>query len=117
MCYSETPLSLKHGVPFDPSAFRNVGGTGAPVGASQVTALLRQVEEPAEKPGYEANVVAWLTGAYWARLSDPHELNAELIAEIASFEGGAEQWIKFVGRLRGEDSMAIGLRVPKGLLF
>jgi hypothetical protein len=43
MCYSPEPLVLKRGMEsFDPSMFRNAGGTGAPVGNSQVTALLRR---------------------------------------------------------------------------
>ena len=43
VCWSDTPLVLGDYGLFDPSAYRNLSGTGAPVGASQVTALLRRV--------------------------------------------------------------------------
>jgi hypothetical protein len=101
MCYSDRPLMLTRGVPFDPAAFRNVGGAGAPVGASQVTALLKQVAELDPSPAYEANVIAWLTGGYWVRLSDPRELGAKAIADIAAFEGDTDEWLAFVARVRG----------------
>lgn len=101
MCLSETPLVLERGVPFDHLAYRNAGGAGAPVGASQVTALLRQVAEPASTSPYEANVVAWLTNGYWVRLSDPRELGAKAIAELNGFDGDTDQWLDLVERLRG----------------
>lgn len=101
MCLSETPLVLERGVPFDHLAYRNAGGAGAPVGASQVTALLRQVAEPASTASYEANIVAWLTDGYWVRLSDPRELGAKAIAELSGFDGDTDQWLDLVERLRG----------------
>lgn len=102
MCYSEEALVLRHGVPFDPSAYRNVGGAGAPVGASQVTALLRQVEDSERSSDYEANFTAWLTGGYWVRLSDPKELSSKAKADISSFAGGPSDWRDFVNEIRGE---------------
>ena len=51
MCRSDSPLRLRRGTPFEPGAYRNVGGTGAPIGASQVTALLRRVSEPTGSVG------------------------------------------------------------------
>lgn len=101
MCFSERPLFLERGVPFDYLAYRNAGGAGAPVGASQVTALLRQVAEPASTASYEANLVAWLTEGYWVRLSDPRELGAKAIAELSRFDGDTDQWLDLVERLRG----------------
>ncbi|GJD92487.1 hypothetical protein BHAOGJBA_6041 [Methylobacterium hispanicum] len=101
MCYSDTPLSLSRGIPFDPTAYRNAGGAGAPVGASQVTALLKQVDKPAAASSYEVNIAAWLTSGYWVRLSDPIELNTKTISEIASFDGGTDQWLDLVRRARG----------------
>ncbi len=101
MCYSDAPLMLRQGVPFDPKAFRNVGSAGAPVGASQVTALLRQVAKPDDAPAYEANVVAWLTGGYWVRLSDPRELSSRSTADIAGFDGNVDQWLALVKKVRG----------------
>lgn len=117
MCLSETPLVLERGVPFDHLAYRNVGGAGAPVGASQVTALLRQVAEPASTASYEANVVAWLTGGYWVRLSDPRELSAEAIAELSGFEGDTDQWLDLVERLRGRKGSRSRLGKQEELLL
>jgi hypothetical protein len=75
MCRSDAPLALRHGEPFDPMAFRNAGGGGGQVGASQVTALLRRVGRDAGDTGYEANLGAWLADSYWVRLFDPIELD------------------------------------------
>lgn len=116
MCYSDTPLALSHGTPFDHAAFRNVGGAGAPVGASQVTALLKQVAEPAQSPAYEANIVAWLTGGYWVRLTDPRELDAKAITDIASFDGNTIEWLALVARVRGASEKA-AQRKPEALLL
>lgn len=78
MCFSRDRLALQRGTPFDATAFRNVGGVGAPVGNSQVTALLRQVSEPAKVSDYEINIRAWLAESYWVRLADPVEVTSEL---------------------------------------
>ena len=99
MCHSAQPLALRHGVPFDPTAFRNVGGAGAPVGASQVTALLRQVHEMAKTSAYEANLLVWLTGGYWVRLSAPVDLGSEAADRITGFAGSDEDWLALVERL------------------
>lgn len=117
MCYSEAPLTLTRGIPFDPSAFRNVGGNGAPIGASQVTALLRQVKEPVDGADYEANVTAWLTGAYWARLSDPQELDAGSIAEIEHFSGDDQAWLNFLARIRNVEPEVHKIACGSGLLL
>ncbi|GLP89981.1 MULTISPECIES: hypothetical protein [Acetobacteraceae] len=116
MCYSDTPLRLIRGVPFDPGAFRNVSGVGAPIGASQVTALLRQVAEPNQSPAYEANVVAWLTGGYWVRLSDPRELDSKAIANIASFNGSTDEWLELVSRVRGSTTRTVRRKAEALLL-
>lgn len=101
MCFSDTPLEVKRGIPFDPSAFRNAGGVGAPIGASQVTALLRQVAEPTSSSDYEANVIAWLTGGYWVKLADPLALTRNVLDEIAEFVGNEKEWIELAARVRG----------------
>lgn len=103
MCHSAQPLTIRRGELFDPSAFRNAGGTGAPVGASQVTALLRRVDRDGEHSGYEANLTAWLTGSYWVRLSDPRELNNESIEIIArAAENGVCGWRAALDAVRKE---------------
>lgn len=83
MCRSERPLAISRGQAFDPAAFRNAGGTGAPVGSSQVTALLRRVQVDHDRSDYEANLTAWLTDGYWVRLADPVELDAGRLAALA----------------------------------
>jgi hypothetical protein len=77
MCHSSEPLALRRGVEsFDPTAFRNAGGTGAPVGHSQVTALLKRVDQKAIPSDYEVNLSAWLTDGYWVRLIDPVDITS-----------------------------------------
>jgi hypothetical protein len=101
MCHSPEPLAIRRGEAFDPTAFRNAGGTGAPVGASQVTALLRRVSADAAVSDYEANIAAWLTASYWVRLLDPVELDPSKQQTIASAEAAdAGSWCALVERLR-----------------
>lgn len=102
MCRAGEPLSLTRGEAFDVSAYRNAGGKGAPVGASQVTALLRQVTEPSEQSDYEANLKAELDGSYWVRLTDPVEVPAHLLDRLADAEHlGVEEWLRLAHEIRG----------------
>ncbi len=96
MCRSEAPLRLVRGVPFDPAAYRNASGTGARVGASQVTALLRRVEEPNDNAAYETNMVAQLVGSYWVRLTDPVQLDAATVKAVADFYGDQQRWVRLM---------------------
>jgi hypothetical protein len=101
MCHSAEPLAIRRGEAFDPNAFRNAGGTGAPVGASQVTALLKRVGADAAVTDYEVNIAAWLTASYWVRLLDPVELDVGKQRLIASAsEVGAGRWCALVERVR-----------------
>ena len=100
MCWSDKPLAIERGIPFDPAAYRNAGGTGAPVGASQVTALLKKTASPSVSTPYEANIRAWLVESYWVRLIDPVELLAASITEITAGPSLEEDWTTFVDRLR-----------------
>jgi hypothetical protein len=114
MCRSAQPLSIRHGDPFDPEAFRNASGTGAPVGASQVTALLRRVAQNSSNPSYEENITAWLIGSYWVRLSDPIELDAQRLAlQTLAATGSLEQWCDAVVQIRSgpraDDGAEIGV--------
>ncbi len=106
ICRSEVPLSIRRGTAFDPNAYRNVGGASGPVGASQVTALLRQVAEPGELSDYEANIVASLTDGYWVRLVDPVALAADQGRLISEFVGDSSDWNEFVRDLH---------RLPNGV--
>lgn len=100
MCRSDQPLTLQEGHRFDPAAFRNVGKVGGPVGASQVTALLRQVDDPRPDADYRVNLAAWLTGGYWVRLSDPREITAEENHQIGNFNGTCDAWLKLARHVR-----------------
>jgi len=107
MCRSAEPLTIRRGAPFDPGAFRNAGGTGAPVGASQVTALLRRVAMDSAAPSYEANITAWLAASYWVRLTDPIELAPNRLELLASApEWGVHQWCELVERIRSGPSIS-----------
>lgn len=100
MCKSDEPLVLRYGEPFDSTAFRNAGGAGARVGASQVTALLRRISKDSREADYEANITAWLADSYWVRLVDPTELDASKLALLASIsEHGAESWREAVAEI------------------
>lgn len=77
MCCSDSS-SIQRGVPFDPSAYRNAGGNGAPVGASQVTALLKRTSNVGGKTAYEVNICARLAESYWVKLTDPIECTVDM---------------------------------------
>lgn len=101
MCRSDAPLELRRGATFDPSAFRNAGGTGAPVGSSQVTALLRRVDDDGDTSDYEANLTVWLADSYWVRLTDPVEIDArrqEILADIRRVP--VSRWCDVVAEIR-----------------
>ena len=102
MCRSGEPLALARGEAFDVSAYRNAGGKGAPVGASQVTALLRQVTEPSGKTDYEANLKADLDGSYWVRLTDPINVPSHLLNRLSLAEQlDIEEWMELARDIRG----------------
>jgi hypothetical protein len=100
MCRSDQPLRIRRGVPFDPSAFRNAGGTGARVGASQVTALLRRTGTDALGTDYEANLSAWLVDSYWVRLTDPIELDQDKLELLSRSARQDKGWLDLVERVR-----------------
>lgn len=75
MCFSAEPLTISRGEPFDHHAFCNASGRGAPVGASQVTALLKPSGTEELAAEYEANMRATLADSYWVRLTSPVELD------------------------------------------
>lgn len=101
MCWSDRPLTIQHGEPFDPAAYRNAGGTGAPVGASQVTALLRRTSLVQGTTQYEVNLRASLVGAYWVRLADPVDCSSEFDHVDKIVNGSDQEWLEFVDRAKG----------------
>lgn len=101
MCYSNVPLAIERGTTFHVAAYRNAGGTGAPVGASQVTALLRRSADGGGASKYEINLRAWLTGSYWVKLSDPVEVAPDVAQRLngaASLDTWA--WSKLAADIR-----------------
>ena len=103
VCRSDNPLVLRDLGPFDPGAYRNLSGTGAAIGASQVTALVRRVGFEGSG-SYRMNLKATLTQDLWVRLCDPVALSGPKLAAIR--DGGAhppaDEWREFVrgfGRL------------------
>lgn len=107
MCRSEEKLEITDAGAFDPTAYRNVSAAGRPVGASQVTALLRRVATEGADAGYRVNLCASLTNSLWVRLADPLVLSSraqarllEALQDICSM--GASDWLRFVLGVRGE---------------
>lgn len=110
ICRSDRALDLDlAGARFDPEAFRNAGEHGRPVGASQVTALLRQVAGQRENASYAVNMEAKLAGGYWVRLTSAVPLTragktALDDADNMSFEA----WQELARRLRGRETFQAG---------
>jgi hypothetical protein len=103
ICYSDAPLILRRGEGFNPGVYRNAGRNGAPVGASQVTVLLRRVEADHGGSGYEANLTAWLMGSYWVRLTRPLEFSPAKLAVLADYAGLEDaDWLDAVASVCGE---------------
>jgi hypothetical protein len=101
MCRSEQELVLGDYGPFDPEDYRNVGGTGARVGASQVTALLRRVSSNGEG-SYRINVRARLDLDMWVKLTDPVLLTRTRLEALRDLPGdmAGEAWRCFVAWLK-----------------
>lgn len=118
MCRSQAPLKLGKGVRFDPAAFRNVGGNGGPVGASQVTALIQRVQ-PDGVGDYEANISAELTGSYWVRLTDPVMLDASSVESVehAVEDASPREWLRLVADLRGKSERPRSIHPAQSSFF
>lgn len=103
ICRSDRGLDLDHsGARFDPEAFRNAGEHGRPVGASQVTALLRQVAGQRADGPYAVNMEADLAGAYWVRLTSPVPLASGAKAMLDRASGmSVADWLDLAQQLRG----------------
>lgn len=120
ICGSSVPLQLSLDRPplFDHAAFCNVGGTGAPVGASQVTALLKRCR-PSDSGAtdYAVNLRASLTGSYWVKLTDPVELGAAAIAELSNASTvDLASWRDLVAKIRRIDRQE-GVDAPRSLFW
>ncbi|MBS1181949.1 MAG: hypothetical protein H6Q99_1829 [Proteobacteria bacterium] len=116
MCASVEPLTIRRGEPFDPSMYRNAGGSGAPVGASQVTALLKRASSEGRSADYEVNLRAWLVESYWVQLVDPIICSPDFEAINRLSSNDTETWMHFAQAMRGGDRQ-IDSVVPPALLF
>ena len=117
MCFSPRPLELERGTAFEVSAYRNVGGTGAPVGASQVTPLLPRSAEPSRPSPYDVNLRAWLTGDLWVRLTDPVLVAPELAGLLdAACPRRRADWTALAQHIRAGQPPR-HLRTDEGLLL
>lgn len=109
ICHSDAPLEMQRGVEFfHCGAFRNAGGTGSPVGSSQVTALLRRIAaDEGGKTDYEINLRAWLIGGYWVRLTDPvHVTQAACERLAAEADMDDDAWIELVDSIKSGPPVA-----------
>lgn len=102
-CFSRTPLVTRSSAGiFDPLMYRNASGTGAPVGASQVTSLLvpNPIQEPNKESAYTVDMTAALTGSYWVKLVDPLTLTSSALSLIDQADFIQDDWLEFVEELR-----------------
>jgi hypothetical protein len=109
VCQSSSPLRIGDLGPFSPTNYRNAGGTNAPVGASQVTALLELTSHETIVTDYRINMRARLAGGFWVKLADPVELSGQrrtaLSSELRNVgEHSANDWIELVDDLRRKPS-------------
>jgi hypothetical protein len=66
MCWSDEPLVLSGLCAFDHLVHRNL--SGAPIGTTQVTALVRRISPDSAAPLYRTGFGARLVEGYWAKL-------------------------------------------------
>ena len=118
VCWSRVPLRLEYGTGFDHRAYRNVSPARAPVGPSQVTALLELVGEPSYPAAYEVNLRAWLSASCWVRLASPRELSTEKVAALNQCEDlSTHDWIEFVSDLRCDQGTSVNQQGVELRLF
>lgn len=109
VCCSESELLHASELTVSPYTLRNAG-TGRPLGASQVTAVVSYCDssEQVESKSYPVSFAVALGAPYFVRLADPSPLSKADIASIAeaSANGDISSWDGLVARLRG--------RFPRG---
>lgn len=117
-CYCAKPLALDDdGTPFDHISYRNAGGTGAPVGASQVTSLLVPNEAPSvnESP-YTVDMIGSLVGSYWVKLVDPLPLTPSKASQVDTAHVERQDWSAFIEELLEDHGVDQGDRSAPLLL-
>lgn len=108
ICCSNDRLAIGDFGAFDPSAYRNVSEEAGPIGSSQVTALVRRVEDETTDTTYRINMRARLAGAGWVRLTGASRLSAQSRAKLDALESrvpqGAE-WADLVSEIRRSSAL------------
>jgi hypothetical protein len=105
VCFRRAVLTLRPGRLFDPSVYRNVGGSQRVVGPSQVTSLLKRVEVEEPRGRYKVDMQAKLISPYCVRLEDPAALRVDEVCKINDFRcNDTQEWIRFVSQLRSAQS-------------
>lgn len=108
ICQSKNPLVLGELGLFNPSSYRNFSKANRPIGASQVTAIVKKIEtiDAASGADYQINLTAKLFGSYWVKLSDPIELSPfernyfeNTVSDCSKFR--INEWREFVNEVRG----------------
>jgi hypothetical protein len=103
VCQSSVPLSLDDLGLFDPSAYRNISEAKRPIGASQVTALVKRVSGERTDTPYRINLRAKLALSFWVKLSQPLELTPAkraLLDRSRSRVQSPVEWLELVAQLR-----------------
>lgn len=97
ICRSHQQLKLRRGERFNHHDYCNAGVAGGPIGASQVTALVRPARPSSLPASYEANMRARLSDGYWVKLVMPSPIHCSL-DELPL--AGNEAWVEAVRELR-----------------
>jgi hypothetical protein len=100
VCRSTEPLQQLSKRPFDPSAYRNLGGLGRSVGFSQVTALIRQVALESRHTKYQVDMQAILAPPFVVRLADPAVLTRDQMQRVLDVQHTTASWLRMVAAIR-----------------
>lgn len=101
VCRSSSQLGSGTPRPFDPTAYRNLGGGQRPVGFSQVTAVIEQVGVESNESRYAIDFQAVLRPPYILKLADPVLVEGDQIAAPIRPRRN-QDWLDFVGELRAK---------------
>jgi hypothetical protein len=105
LCERSTPLKLENSATLDATRIRNYASLSA-LGASQVTALVRYLEEINTVPErkYDVAMRANLWNRGFVRLRTPVEVSSEMQADLYSAYAAqtADEWVERVARLKSK---------------
>jgi len=100
VCESPNELRIRARRSFDPSAYRNAFGRGRGIGASQVTAIIRQVKEESLESKYTIDMEAKLVWPFCIKLLDPIFIGKVEEEEIARAASDGRHWVRFLASLK-----------------